>query len=175
VRCAIAPALMQPKQTDYDLISDAPRRFRVLICFGARILFLSVRCVSALVFGFAFILVVASVRSLLWRFVLRVRFRVLCCGRLALRVRAMIRIFSRCALRVCVQLVRVGRKLSGVKGSKWWRYEENNGTTRRCTRPPTAPFAALRSQARYTSLTPLPAAGELVVSLLRAAWLKIRV
>ena len=43
----------------------------------------------------------------------------------------------------------------------------NRSPTRRCTRPPTAPFAAFRSQARYTSLIPLPAAGELVVVLLR--------
>jgi hypothetical protein len=43
----------------------------------------------------------------------------------------------------------------------------NTGLTRRCTRPPTAPFAAFRSQARSTSLSPLPAAGELVVVLPR--------
>ena len=51
----------------------------------------------------------------------------------------------------------------------------NIGATRRCTRPPTAPFAAFRSQARYTALIPLPAAGELVVGLRRAAWSKAKV
>ena len=41
----------------------------------------------------------------------------------------------------------------------------NNGLTRRCTRPPTAPFL----------LSALPAVGELGVGLRRAAWLRAKV
>ena len=93
-------------------------------------------------------------------------FRILVCGQFArFSLRPRFRVFG--AARVLAVLFAASTCGGYNLNSKAAR-RSNCAPTRRCTRPPTAPFAAFRSQARYTSLIPLPAAGELVVLLLRA-------